>query len=184
MSIYTKTGDTGETRLLFGGKVPKTDPRCEAYGATDEAVSAMGLARSFSQHTCVKEILFSVQKDMFIVGAELATDHNEYENLRNNYAVITSEMVCKLENLIDGLSEEFDLPDKFIIPGASPASSCLDLARSLLRTGERRVVALNQRGLLHNVEVLRYLNRLSDLLFMLARYEDKDLPFEILTGEE
>ena len=83
MSIYTKTGDTGETRLLFGGKVPKTDPRCEAYGATDEAVSAMGLARSFSQHTCIKEILFSVQKDMFIVGAELATDHNEYENLRN-----------------------------------------------------------------------------------------------------
>ena len=184
MSVYTKTGDTGETRLLFGGRVPKTDPRCEAYGATDEAVSAMGLARSLSQNPRIKEILFSVQEDMFVVGAELATDPDKYEKLRSNFRVITSEMVSRLENLIDDLSEEFDLPDKFIIPGASPASSCLDLARSFLRTGERRVVALHEKGLLGNVEVLRYVNRLSDLLFMLARYEDKDIPFEVLVGEK
>lgn len=183
MRIYTKTGDTGETRLLFGGRVSKTDPRCEAYGATDQAVSAMGLARALSSDRRVKEILLQVQREMFTVGAELATDPGQYHNLQANFVVVTSEMVDRLETLIDELDSQIDLPSAFIVPGASAASSALDVARSLLRTGERRVVALQEQGLLANPEVLRYLNRLADLLFMLARYEDRGLPFEVLTGQ-
>ena len=182
MRIYTKTGDAGETRLLFGGRVPKTDPRCEAYGSTDQAVSAMGLARALSQDPRVREVLLEVQREMFTVGAELATDADQRDQLEANFAVITTEMVDRLEGLIDELDAEIELPSAFIIPGASAASGALDLARSLLRTGERRVVELNERGLLSNPELLRYLNRLSDLLFMLARYEDRDLPTEVLTG--
>ena len=182
MRIYTKTGDSGETRLLFGGRVSKTDPRCEAYGATDEAVSAMGLARSLAQDPRVKEILLDVQREMFIVGAELATDHDQHEQLQKSYNVVTSEMVDRLERLIDELDAQIELPSAFIIPGASAGSGALDMARSLLRASERRVVSLKDQGLLANPEVLRYLNRLADLLFMLARYEDRDLPFEVLTG--
>ena len=184
MRIYTKSGDTGETRLLFGGRVSKTDPRCEAYGATDQAVSAMGLARALSESPRVKEILLQLQREMFTVGAELATAADQYEHLEANFAVVTPYMVERLEGLIDELDAEIDLPSAFIVPGASAASSALDLARSLLRTGERRVVALQELGILANAEVLRYLNRLSDLLFMLARYEDRHVPFEVLTGEE
>lgn len=182
MRIYTKTGDKGETRLLFGGRVSKADPRCEAYGATDEAVSAMGLARALSQDARVKEILLEAQREMFTVGAELATAPDRYQHLQDNFAVITPEMTARLEVLIDELEAQIDLPNSFIVPGASAASGALDLARSLLRTGERRVVGLQEQGLLANPEVLRYLNRLSDLLFMLARYEDRELPYEVVTG--
>ena len=184
MPIYTKTGDAGETRLLFGGSVSKTDPRCEAYGITDQAVSAMGLARALSQDQRVKEILLQVQREMFTVGAELATAPDQYQHLQDNFAVVTPDMVSRLESLIDEIDAEIDLPNAFIVPGASPASSTLDLARTFLRTGERRVVALREQGLLVNPEVLRYLNRLSDLLFMLARYQDRGMPFDVLTGEQ
>ena len=183
MRIYTKSGDTGETGLLFGGRVSKSDPRCEAYGATDQAVSAMGLARALSQEPRVKEILLQVQHQMFTVGAELATAPDKYEHLRSGFTVITPDMVTHLEGLIDELNDQIELPSAFIVPGASAASGALDLARGLLRTGERRAVELHEKGLLVNPEVLRYLNRLSDLLFMLARYEDRALPFEVLTGQ-
>ena len=182
MKIYTKTGDTGETRLLFGGRVSKADPRCEAYGATDLAVSAMGLARGLAQDPKVRSILLQVQNEMFTVGAELATDESEYQNLKDNFRTVTADMVSELERLIDELDAEVELPSAFIVPGASAASGALDVARSQLRAGERRVVELKEQGLLANPEVLRYVNRLSDLLFMLARYEDRRLPIEVLTG--
>ena len=182
MRIYTRTGDSGETRLLFGGRVSKADARCEAYGATDQAVSAMGLARALSKEPRVKEVLLEVQHEMFTVGAELATDNEGYEHLEANFSVVTPEMTQRLEERIDELSRQVKLPSAFIVPGASAASGALDVARSQLRAGERRVVELQERGLLVNAEVLRYINRLSDLLFMLARYEDRDLPFETVTG--
>ena len=182
MRIYTRKGDEGRTRLLFGGRVSKTDPRCEAYGATDQAVSAMGLARALSQDARVKEILLELGREMFTVGAELATDPDQYNHLTKNFAVVTADMVSRLETLIDELNDQIDLPSAFIIPGASAGSGALDLARGLLRTSERRVVALQEQGKLANPEVLRYLNRLGDLLFILARYEDRELPFEVLTG--
>jgi cob(I)alamin adenosyltransferase len=179
MKVYTKRGDKGETGLLFGGRVSKADPRCEAYGAADTAVSAMGLARALCESERVKEILLKVQREMFTVGAELATDPSQYQNLRAKFSVVTADMVSGIEGYIDEIDAQIDLPRDFIVPGGSAGSAALDLARGLLRESERRVVALNQEGKLATTEVLRYLNRLSDLLFMLARLEDKDLPFEL-----
>ena len=179
MKVYTRRGDAGETGLLFGGRVSKADPRCEAYGATDSAVSAMGLARALCDNPRVKEILLKVQREMFTVGAELATDPAEIHRLKSNFSVVTAEMVEDLEQLIDETDAEIELPRAFIVPGGSPGSAALDLARSLVREAERRVVALNEAGTLPNADVLRYLNRLSDLLFMLARFEDKELPPEL-----
>ena len=182
MKIYTKKGDKGETNLLFGGRVSKADLRCEAYGSTDTAVSAMGLARALCKDSMVKEILYEVQRHMFIVGAELATDRDKWNDLRLNFSVVTSEMVAKLETYIDELDTQIELPRSFILPGGSAGSGALDLARSLIRTGERRATELQENGHLASVEVLRYLNRLSDLIFMLARFEDRELPLE-LTGD-
>ena len=182
MQIYTKSGDEGETGLLFGGRVPKNDPRCEAYGEADFATSAMGLARALSQDERVKEILLIVQRDMFTVSGELVTDASQYDHYTANFHAITSDDVTKLENMIDELSSQVELPPKFIIPGASAASGALDLARSAIRAAERRIVTLDQKGILVNREILRFVNRLADLLFMLARYEDRELSFDIVTG--
>ena len=182
--IYTRQGDTGETGLLYGGRVSKADLRCEAYGTTDEANSALGLARALSQDARVKDILKQVQRELFIVGAELATDPSQYDSLRRHFSVVAPAMVERLERTIDELDAVVQLPRSFVIPGASPASAALDLARTILRRAERHAVALKEADMLANPEVLRYLNRLSDLVFMLARYEDRALPRELLTLEE
>ncbi len=184
MRIYTRRGDTGETGLLYGGRVSKTDPRCEAYGTTDEAVSSLGLARALAQDPRVRRVVKQVQRELFTVGAELATDPSERPKLETHFGVVTPEMTGRLETLMDELGAQMELPKAFIIPGASAASAALDVARTTLRRAERRTVALQEQGLLDNPEVLRYLNRLADLLFVLARYEDRHLPFERLTGEE
>ena len=184
MRIYTKKGDAGQTRLLFGGQVSKTDIRTDAYGSTDEAVSAMGLARALSQDSRVKEILLRVQREMFTVGAELATTPGKHDQLKSSFSAVTAEMVEQAERDIDELDSQIDLPNSFIIPGASAASGALDVARTTLRRAERRVVALSEEQPFENPEVLRYLNRVSDLLFMLARYEDRSMPFERLTGDQ
>jgi len=176
--IYTKSGDGGETGLLYGGRVSKTDPRCEAYGATDEAVSALGLARALSISARVKEIVKQVQRELFTVGAELATDPAHYDAMRRHFQVVSPAMVEGLERLIDDLGAEVELPRSFVIPGASAASSAMDLARTIVRRAERRAVGLREAGLLVNDEVVRYLNRLADLLYMLARYEDRAVPLE------
>lgn len=181
--IYTKSGDQGETGLLFGGRVSKTDPRCEAYGTVDEAVSALGLARSLVVDERLKEIIMEVQRELFVVGGELATDASNYSMLKERFSVVTQEMVDRLEALIDELNGQMTLPNAFIIPGASPASGAIDMARSILRRAERRVVALKEQGLLHNIVLLQYMNRLADLAFVMARYEDRHLPVEALTGQ-
>ena len=117
MKVYTKLGDAGETGLLFGGRVSKADPRCEAYGAADSAVSAMGLARALCTSPRVKEVLLKVQREMFTVGAELATDPAEIHRLESRFSVVTAEMVRELELLIDEVDDEIELPP--------PRSSCL-----------------------------------------------------------
>ncbi|MBI2855451.1 MAG: cob(I)yrinic acid a,c-diamide adenosyltransferase [Chloroflexi bacterium] len=181
--IYTRRGDEGETGLLYGGRVSKSDPRCEAYGTVDEAVSALGLARSLTRSERLRDIIKDVQQELFTLGAELATDPGQYSRLVEHFGVVTQEMVTRLEGLIDELEKEIALPRAFIIPGASAASGALDLGRSILRRAERRVVALKEQGLLPNPLVLQYLNRLADLAFVMARYEDRDLPFETLTSQ-
>ncbi|MBI4234237.1 MAG: cob(I)yrinic acid a,c-diamide adenosyltransferase [Chloroflexi bacterium] len=180
--LYTRTGDKGETGLLYGGRVPKTDARVEAYGCLDEAISCMGLARALARSPRVQEILKDVQRECFVVGAELATDPRHYDKFQAHFKPVTSEMTARLERLIDSMEAEVKLPRAFIIPGASQGSAALDVARTVLRRAERRAVGLKEQGLLTNEEVLRYLNRLADLLFMLARYEDRDLPLELVTG--
>jgi cob(I)alamin adenosyltransferase len=181
--VYTKFGDKGETSLLYGGRVSKNDPHTEAYGITDEAVSIMGLARSLSQDEKVKDILRDLQRDLFTIAAELATEPDKYEMFQQHFKPVTGEMVEAMEHTIDSLEEEFEMPTVFVLPGGSPASSAIDMARTVIRTSERRVVALAEADRLTNNLILAYLNRLGDLLFVLARYEDRELPIERATGE-
>jgi len=183
MKIYTKGGDKGETGLLYGGRVSKADPRTESYGTVDEAISALGLARALSQDPYVKASTLDLQRELFLVGAELATDPTEYATLQKHFNVVTPEMTQRWEKAIDKMAAQVELPAAFIIPGASAASGAMDIARTILRRAERRVVELHQKGLLVNEEILRYINRVADLAFMFARYEDRSLPVERLTGQ-
>ena len=181
--IYTRSGDEGETGLLFGGRASKTDVRVEAYGSTDHAASAIGFARSVSDDDFVKGALLDAQRDLFMIAAELATDLAKRDILLERFRIVDETHVARLESLIDDLLARVELPPNFIVPGASPVSAALDVARTQTREAERRVVALREAGGLPNLNVLIYVNRLSDLLFALARYEDRDLPFEIVTGQ-
>lgn len=171
-SIVTKTGDSGETGLLYGGRVPKTDPRTEAYGAIDEAISCLGLARALVTDRERHAIILRLQSELFTVGAELATDAAEYGKLQEHFMVVTAEFTTRVEKEISELERRFPLPDAFVIPGGTSPAAALDVARTVVRRAERRVVGLQQAGLLQNAELLRYVNRLSDLLFMLARAEE------------
>jgi cob(I)alamin adenosyltransferase len=184
LNIYTKTGDDGETGLFWGGRVLKNDPRCEAYGAIDQAVSAMGLARATCEDSVVKDLILRIQNELFTVGAELATLAENYPEMQKHYRTVNDEMIIELERIIDDLGEAVELPPNFIIPGASVGSSALDVARSTLRVSERRIVDLDANGLLVNKNILKYINRLSDTLFMMARYEDRNLPIEVITGQK
>ena len=181
--IYTKFGDQGETSLLYGGRVSKNNPHTEAYGITDEAVSAMGLARATSEDPRVKDVLRDIQKELFTIAAELATEPDKYELYQQHFQPVTPEMIDNLEATIDSLEADVKMPNVFILPGGSPASAAIDLARCLIRTAERRVVALKEVGGLTNDLITNYLNRAGDLLFVLARYQDRDLPLERATGE-
>jgi cob(I)alamin adenosyltransferase len=183
VKIYTKTGDAGETGLLYGGRVSKADPRVEAYGTVDEAVSALGLARALSTDGRVRELALQLQRELFSVASELATDRSMYDRFKAHFSPVTPEMTARLESTIDELGALVKLPRAFVVPGASAASAALDMARSILRRAERRVVALKAEGVLANDELLRYLNRLSDLLFVLARYQDRHMPIELVSGE-
>ena len=181
--LYTRFGDNGETSLLYGGRVSKNDLHTEAYGITDEAVSAMGLARALSQDQRVQDLIRELQKELFTIAAELATEPDKYELFQQHFKPVTPEMVQNLEKTIDSLEEGVEMPNVFILPGGSPASAAIDLARCIIRTAERRVVALREAGKLTNDLIVIYLNRLGDLLFVLARYEDRELPLERVTGE-
>jgi cob(I)alamin adenosyltransferase len=166
--IYTKTGDDGTTGLLYGGRVGKDDEVTEAYGTTDEAVAVLGIARATTEAAMAEEIL-ALQRELFVVGADLATNPAEREKLEPGVSLVTTEMTERLEGRIDELVAERSLPQAFIVPGANEASAALDLARSVIRRAERHVVALEREGRDVNPEVRRYLNRLSDLVFVLAR---------------
>lgn len=161
----------GETSLLFGNRVAKSDPRCEAYGTIDEVVSFLGLAHHFCRPE-VKDIVFSLQQELFVVGAELATPTEHYAKLAKKQKTVTPEMVQRLEALIEEFEAKVEMPKAFIIPGGSSSgAAALDVARTIIRRAERRVVALKEAGLVKNDEILKYLNRLADLIFTLARYE-------------
>jgi cob(I)alamin adenosyltransferase len=169
--IYTKTGDDGTTGLLYGGRVAKDDLVTEAYGTTDEAVAVLGLARALTADATLAADLLTLQRELFVVAADLATAPDARARLEPEVSLVTETMVARLEHRIDDLVERRPLPDAFVVPGANPASATLDVARSVVRRAERHVVALGSAGRPANPEVGRYLNRLSDLLFVLARWE-------------
>ena len=171
MKAFNKKGDLGETSLLYGVRTTKYDQRCEAYGTIDEAVSFLGLSKNFCQPE-INDILLSLQKEMFIIGAELATPTDRYQDLVAKGKVISPEMVQRLEDLIDDYEAKVDMPHEFIIPGHCISSATLDITRAIIRRAERRIIALKEVKLLINDEVLKYMNRLADLIFVLARYEE------------
>ena len=183
--IYTKKGDDGTTSLWYGGRVAKSDPRTEAYGALDEAASALGVARSLcgaDQAELAADIL-RLQDDLFIAGAELATAPEASERLVDGVSRITPEIAAELERLIDRYMERVDLPPKFVIPGGAPISAQLDLGRAILRRAERRAVALDGGEGIVADELLRFLNRASDAAYAMARFADVDDP-ELFAGRE
>ena len=166
------TGDDGTTGLLGGGRASKDDPRIEAYGTIDEASSAVGLARALSSHSRVQAICEELQRGLYSLGAELATNPAS----GTSFARTTPETVEQLDALIAELEQSVKMPEEFILPGATPASGALDLARAIARRAERRCLTLERAGGFENPQVRRWLNRLSLLLFVLGRYE------EALTG--
>jgi cob(I)alamin adenosyltransferase len=176
--IYTKTGDDGTTGLLYGGRISKADPAAEAYGTVDEGVAALGVARAALRDPAVAATILRLQRDLFVVGADLATNPEQRHKLADGVSLVTPAMVHALEALIDRSVEAHPLPNAFIVPGANPASAALDVARSTVRRAERRVVELEETGRTVNPEARRYLNRLSDLLFVMARTVagDGDVP--------
>lgn len=180
MKTFNKRGDRGETSLLYGGRVSKAHARTEAYGTIDEAVSALGLARALSSDERVVSLVLRCQRELFTLGAEMATDPASNDHLVRNFGTVTAEDVRRLEELITTLESEIVLPDSFVIPGDTPAGAALDLARTIIRRCERRAVALREEGLIQNDAILAYLNRLADFVFTLARFEEQKagLPVE------
>ena len=175
MKIYSRTGDDGTTGLFLGGRVPKNDLRCETNGEIDFAISAMGMARSLSKKDWTKNILLKIQRDLYTVSSELAVDTEKYNSFKKDFITIDENYVQRIEEWIDELTQMISIPNKFIIPGDSLISSTLDLARSSIRTAERRIVELQDEAKLNNQRILKYVNRVSDLLFTLARYEDSEI---------
>lgn len=169
MKLFNKKGDGGFTSLMYGSRVSKSDPRPEAYGTLDEANSTLGFAKTLSRNEKHKEIIHKIQEDLFVVGGELATNSEDCGKLKKR---IGEDDVKELQDLIEELETGVKLPDSFIIPGSSTVSAVLDMARTIVRRGERRVARLKEENLLVNDVILAYLNRTADLLFILARHED------------
>jgi cob(I)alamin adenosyltransferase len=172
MKVYTRTGDDGTTGLLFGGRVRKEDAGPRAYGAVDEAVSAMGLARAESSGE-LHDLLVRLQKEMFVVGAELATAPENRKKLEPAVSLVTAEMVTALEPIIDDVTTRFDPPREFVVPGENRVAAALDFARTIVRRAERECVGATREGWLGaDSHVVPYLNRLADLVYTLARWQE------------
>lgn len=186
MKIYTRKGDDGTTGLWYGGRRSKADVRIEAYGAVDEAGSALGVARALCAEDSERgpEIaghLLRMQNELFVVGAELATAPEASERLEDGVSRVTPDMVAWLEEAIDGYMERVELPPKFVIPGGTRLSAQLDLARATLRRAERRIAALAAAEEPASSELTSYVNRAADLVWAMARFADVDDP-ELFEG--
>ena len=183
--IYTKKGDDGTTSLWYGGRVPKSDLRTEAYGALDEAASALGVARSLcaAEDAELAADILRLQDDLFIAGAELATAPEAADRLEDGISRVTPAMAAELEALIDRHMDRVELPPKFVIPGGTTLSAQLDVARAVIRRAERRTVALAADDGLASPELMRFLNRASDAAYAMARFADTDEP-ELFAGRE
>jgi cob(I)alamin adenosyltransferase len=170
MMKFSTRGDGGETSLLGGQRVPKYDPRPETYGVLDEASSALGVARATTKNQKIRDIILSVQKDLLIMGAELSSVPEDIQKLTRR---IGEGDIKRLEKIIDELQKNITLKNEFIYPGETPVSAQIDVGRTVIRRAERKAAGLKNEGLLRNAEINRYLNRLADMLFVLARYEEQ-----------
>jgi cob(I)alamin adenosyltransferase len=170
VSIVTKTGDSGTTSLMYGRRVPKHHPRVEAYGAVDELNSALGLARSTAILDLVRDNLLRIQNDLVILMGELATAPEDMPRyLKDGFVRLAADKTAKLEELVNEVEPKIPLKD-WAMPGATFHGAALDSARVVCRRAERRACALQDAGELGNGEIIVYLNRLADLLWLLARF--------------
>jgi cob(I)alamin adenosyltransferase len=174
MKVYTKTGDDGTTGLFFAGRAAKDDVGPRAYGDVDEAVSALGIARAACPTGSeLDALLVRLQRELFVVGAELATAPENRHKLKPGQWLVTAEMVGALEPIIDDVTARFEMPQEFVLPGQNAVAAGLDLARSVVRRAERSSVTAVREGWIPPAsEVVRYLNRLSDLCWTLARWQE------------
>ena len=180
-AVATGKGDDGTTGLLYGGeRIAKDDARAEAYGTIDEAVAALGLARAelgLKQELDVvppglagiADLILRLQRELFVVGAELATNPDAWDRLQDGTTRVSAEMIEGIDALLRDLEAHVEMPREFIVPGESRTSAAIELARTILRRAERRAVALSRDGLVPGPHLLPYLNRLADLLWVLAR---------------
>ncbi len=171
LRIYTKTGDDGTTGLLFGGRVAKDSTVMQINGTVDEAQAVMGVARSEVEPGSELDVLLTgLERDLYVLMAEVATDPSNRSKLKAGSTMVTAGMVEALEAHIDRLIDRIEMPTEFVIPGANRASAALDLARTVVRRAERLVVSAPVSGSV----VAPYLNRLSDLLWAVARFAEGD----------
>lgn len=168
--VYTKTGDDGTTALLYGGRAPKSALLFDAVGDIDEAVSALGVARFGSAGGPHAELLLRVQRELFIVAADLAANPAHRDRLVPGTSLVESGMVIALENVIDALTAAQPLRPVFVVPGTTALEAAIDVARTIVRRAERHTVGLRDAGHPVSDDVLAYLNRLSDLLYVVARH--------------
>jgi cob(I)alamin adenosyltransferase len=174
VKVYTRTGDDGSTGLFHGGRVAKSAIGPSAYGTVDEAVSALGLARADTDAGSeLNDLLVRVQRELFVAGAELATGPDRRHLLEPEVSRVTPEMVAALEPVIDLVTTRFEAPKEFVLPGENRVAAALDVARTVVRRAEREAVAATEAGWLEpESSVVPYLNRLADLVYTLARWQE------------
>ncbi|HUR15736.1 MAG TPA: cob(I)yrinic acid a,c-diamide adenosyltransferase [Candidatus Limnocylindrales bacterium] len=170
--VATGRGDDGTTGLLFGGRIDKDDPLTEAYGTVDEAVAALGVARVLLNGAALAELAESVlryQRELFVCGAELATNPERRDRLVDGTTRVSEEMLAAVEADLAAREAQITMPREFVVPGETEASAALEVARTVLRRAERRIVSLQRAGLIDSAWLVAYINRLADLLWVLAR---------------
>jgi len=171
MSIATRTGDTGTTALMYGRRVPKNHIRVEAYGSVDELNAALGLARATAEHDFLRTHLLAIQKDLVTLMGELAVAAEDLERyVKGGYSLVTPDLTAKLDALVKEIEAQHISFHGWATPGATQNSAALDVARTVCRRAERRVCDLAQTGEMQNAEIIIFLNRLSDLLWLFARW--------------
>jgi cob(I)alamin adenosyltransferase len=169
MKIYTRKGDDGTTGLLYGGRVAKDSPLPTAYGSVDEAQAFIGLARAEAERGGeLDTLLIGLERDLWVLMAELATEPANRHKLSPGATLVTPEMVAALEPVIDDISGRFEPPTEFVVPGGNRVSALLDVARTVVRRAERATLA----AAVDTSHAVPYLNRLSDLLWVLARWQE------------
>lgn len=183
-AVATGKGDDGTTGLLYGGRIAKDDARAEAYGCIDETVACLGLARAEVDHLAGRgtlppalaglgSTLLKLQRDLFVAGAELATNPDAWDRLRDGETRVDEPMLAALEEILRDAEAAVEMPREFIVPGASRLSASLEVSRTVVRRAERRVIALDHARLVPGAWLMPYLNRLADVLWVLARLAEQ-----------